>query len=68
MRIIRPVWFTRADAESCPIERMEDCAAKHGRVPDAYGVYRVEDDGTQEHEADYPTLVAAHLGKDGETP
>jgi hypothetical protein len=59
MKTIRPVWFTRSVAESCPIEHTDSMKEKNGRGPDAYGIYHVHDDGTQEHEADYPTLAEA---------
>jgi hypothetical protein len=59
MREVRPVWYIEEAAESCPILQMRQRASELGRPPDAFGVYATNDDGTQTHKCDRPTLAEA---------
>lgn len=54
-REIRAVWYQgESEADSCNAQDLGWWIAKHGREPDAFGLYRNEFDGTQTHERDFP--------------
>lgn len=56
---IRPVWYVGENAESVPLELIEEGTRLNGRPPDAFGIYRDNSDGTQTHIEDCPSLEDA---------
>lgn len=65
--VVRKVYLYDNEAESRPLDWPEDECPK--AVPDAYGVYENQTDGTQQNVDDYDTLalaqafVDAHAGE-----
>lgn len=63
-RELRAVWYVGlTEVESCSAQDLAAWTQKMGRDPDAFGLYRTEFDGTQTHEADYPS--SPRLAKEG---
>lgn len=66
---VRPVWFIGADrAESCALTNLGAYTVEMGRLPDAFGVYEREADGTLSHRIDADDFVAAQRAMQELTP